>query len=247
MQLYIIRHCQSENNALWLRTGSSDGRLADPPLTELGHKQAAQLAQFMAGQRGSGTVSEDDPLDRRGIELTHLYCSLMIRSIETGQYIADALGLPLVAREDIHERGGIYLEDPNTNQKNGLPGLDTERLSRQFPAVTPPDSLGPAGWWNRPYENRQAAHLRAHSFLQWLLAAHDGTDDRVGIVTHGGFSQSLFSALFGVSHLQTNLGKNREIWLKFNNGSVTRFDFFEDVVRLAYQNRVDFIPEYLLS
>ena len=141
MQLYLIRHCQSENNALWLRTGSSDGRLADPPLTELGHKQAVRLAEFMAGRLDSNTAVEDDTLDRRGIDLTHLYCSLMTRSIETGQYIAGTFGLPLVARDDIHERGGIYLEDPHTNEKNGLPGPNKDHFSRNFPVVTLPAEL----------------------------------------------------------------------------------------------------------
>lgn len=247
MQLYLIRHCQSENNALWLRTGSSDGRLADPALTELGHKQAARLAQFMAGRPDSDTAVEDDTLDRRGIDLTHLYCSLMTRSIETGEYIAGTLGLPLVARDDIHERGGIYLEDPHTNEKNGLPGPNKDHFSRHFPAVALPAALGQNGWWNRPYEERGVALSRAQSFLEWLLMTHDGTDDRVAIISHAGFMQSLFSVLFDVPQLQTNLDKHREIWLKFNNGSITRLDFFEDVVRLAYQNRVEFIPETLLS
>ena len=247
MQLYLIRHCQSENNALWLRTGSSDGRLADPPLTELGHKQAVQLARFMAGKQDSGKAAEDDPLDRRGINLTHLYCSLMTRSIETGQYIAGTLGLPLVARADIHERGGIYLKDPNTNEKNGLPGPNKDHFIRHFPAVALPAALGENGWWNRPYEDQGAAVWRAQSFLKWLLMTHFGTDDRVAIISHAGFMQSLFTVLFNVPHLQSDLDKHREIWLKFNNGSITRLDFFEDVVRLAYQNRVEFIPENLLS
>ncbi len=40
MQLYIIRHGQSFNNALWDRTGGGNGRLPDPHLTEIGQQQA---------------------------------------------------------------------------------------------------------------------------------------------------------------------------------------------------------------
>ena len=47
MQFYFIRHGQSENNALWERTGSSEGRSEDPELTALGHRQAKRLAQFL--------------------------------------------------------------------------------------------------------------------------------------------------------------------------------------------------------
>jgi broad specificity phosphatase PhoE len=32
MQLYYIRHAQSENNDLWDRTGSDQGRSEDPKL-----------------------------------------------------------------------------------------------------------------------------------------------------------------------------------------------------------------------
>ena len=247
MQLYIIRHCQSENNALWLRTGSSDGRVADPMLTEIGQHQAEQLAQYIAGTNGGGAVTQSDTLDRRGIELTHLYCSLMSRSIESGLTIAKILDLPLVAREDIHERGGIYLNNPKTNERNGLAGPNRDYFSQRFPALTLPDTLGVEGWWNRSYENREAALLRARSFLNWLLLTHDGTEDRVAIVTHGGFIQSLFTVLFEVPQMHSNLGNNRDIWIKFNNGSITRFDFLDDVVRLAYLNRVEFIPDDLLT
>lgn len=243
MQLYIIRHCQSKNNALWAKNGSSDGRLADPPLTDIGHLQAEHLAQFVAG----GSDGDDDLLNRYGIDLTHLYCSLMSRSIETGLYIARSLDLPLVAREDIHERGGIYLRDSQTNERNGLPGPNRDHFRLHFPAVTLPDSLGAEGWWNRPYEDQDAALLRGQRFLDWLMATHGGTEDRVAMVTHAGFAQSLFGVLFGASRISTNLGKDREIWFKFNNGSITRLDFEDEFIRLDYQNRVEFIPGHLLT
>ena len=40
MQLYFIRHAQSENNWLFARTGSFDGRHEDPGITHLGQQQA---------------------------------------------------------------------------------------------------------------------------------------------------------------------------------------------------------------
>jgi 2,3-bisphosphoglycerate-dependent phosphoglycerate mutase len=247
MQFYIIRHCQSENNALWQRTGSSDGRLADPPLTEIGRLQAEQLAAYIAGANGNGAGQPDDPFDRAGIDITHLYCSLMGRSIETGLIIAKALDLPLIAREDIHERGGIYLTDPQTDERIGLAGPNRDDFSRSYPTLILPETLRSEGWWNRPYEDRETSVLRAHSFLDWLLETHAGTEDRVAIITHAGFIQSIFSALLGVPDLSTNLGSSRNIWIRISNGSITRLDFYEELVRLGYQNRVDFIPTELLT
>ena len=59
MELYMVRHAQSINNALWDRHQSSEGRLPDPGLTELGNEQAARLEVVaihdgVGGQHGVG-------------------------------------------------------------------------------------------------------------------------------------------------------------------------------------------------
>jgi bisphosphoglycerate-dependent phosphoglycerate mutase len=48
MQLYIIRHGQSVNNALWSTTGSNENRVEDPELTEMGKRQAELVADYLA-------------------------------------------------------------------------------------------------------------------------------------------------------------------------------------------------------
>lgn len=165
MELYLIRHCQSENNALWTRTGSGNGRSEDPLLTDLGHLQAQQLAKFLAQPYqldGHSTQSEIN--NHNGYCFTHLYCSLMRRSIQTATYIAEALDMPLVALDNVHERGGIYLRDPETGLNEGLPGFTRAYFETEYPHVEWPDSLGADGWWGRPYEDRDAARLRAQFF-----------------------------------------------------------------------------------
>jgi broad specificity phosphatase PhoE len=247
MQLYIIRHCQSQNNELWQRTGSSNGRLADPPLTATGYQQAELLAQHLV-----------DPLERPvqprtldnsslAYDFTHLYCSLMRRSVETALAISEATSLLLAVREDIHERGGIYLKNPETQEREGLPGPNRDHFKTNYPSLVLPDTLGEAGWWNRPYEDRAMALSRAAAFLRWLVAEHDGTEDRVALVTHGGFIQSLFQILFRSPLMVEELGAAREIWFKANNGSITRIDFLEEVIRITYQNRVDYLPAHLIT
>jgi len=102
MQLYFIRHGQSENNALWMSTGSYKGRGEDPGLTAVGRQQAEILAQFL--RRADSTLRQ--PFDFQnvaGFGTTHLYSSLMVRAVATGTIIADALDLPLAAWEDLHE------------------------------------------------------------------------------------------------------------------------------------------------
>lgn len=248
MQLYIIRHAQSMNNALWAATGSEDGRDPDPELTELGHRQAAWLAQALA--MADGSVPLADPRDRhnrRGYGLTHLYTSLMRRAIQTGHAIAAAVDLPLQVWREIHEWGGIFERNPATGEHVGLPGLRRSELDGHFPRLVVPDWLDEAGWWNRPFEPREAAQPRAQAFWQALLARHGNTDDRVALVTHAGFTAALLQTL--LQHRQrTDLGGTaRDIWLVTNNASISRIDVTADVVNPVYLNRVDHLPPELIT
>ncbi len=122
MQLYYVRHAQSENNALWDRTGSSEDRSEDPELSEMGKRQAVRVAKFLSETDESVEGYAHDSQNRGGFGLTHLYSSLMIRSVETGTAISEATGVPLMGWKDLHETGGIYLKNPETGEREGLPG-----------------------------------------------------------------------------------------------------------------------------
>jgi 2,3-bisphosphoglycerate-dependent phosphoglycerate mutase len=60
MRIFFIRHGQSENNALWVRTQSHHGRVPDPDLTEIGKRQLAYTAQFLdyclSGENGAAAT-----------------------------------------------------------------------------------------------------------------------------------------------------------------------------------------------
>jgi hypothetical protein len=49
-----------------------------------------------------------------GFHITHVYCSLMERAVATGHRVAEALDLPLLGWIDIHETGGMFLYDEET-------------------------------------------------------------------------------------------------------------------------------------
>jgi len=245
MQLYFIRHGQSENNLLWDQTGSDAGRSSDPELTDVGRQQAAHLAAFLAapGVAGGNSVAASHNLS--GFHLTHLYCSPMLRAIETALPVARALGLPLVVWEDLHETGGIFYTDVETQAQIGLPGTTRAGFVARFPELLLPEGDWDSGWWNRPFEPYAERPLRARRVLQTLLERHGDTDDRVAMVSHAGFYNHLLRAIL-------DLPAEAPVWLELQNTAVTRIDFQPEMlplepIRLVYTNRVDFLPKSLLT
>jgi 2,3-bisphosphoglycerate-dependent phosphoglycerate mutase len=236
---YFIRHGQSENNALWERTGASVGRSDDPDLTPLGRRQAEALARFLLHADRLSASNGRMPLDQAGLGLTHLYTSLMVRAVATGTILAESLELPPVAWLDLHEGGGIYLDDEN-GRPVGRPGKSRADFEERFPGLVLPDTLAEAGWWNRPYEEPEERQLRAQRVAQKLLARHGNTDHRVAFVSHAGFYNHLVSALLGWT-------RPDGYWFVLNNTALTRIDFTDDHVDVVYMNRVDFLPPELLT
>lgn len=236
MQLYFIRHGQSENNELWLNTGSHKWRNEDPGLTEVGRRQAEFLAQFLSQPASASS----DFQNVAGFGINHLYSSLMVRAVATGTVIANALDLPLMAWEDLHEWGGIYLRDEQTDERTGLPGGNRAYFEQHFPDLVLPDSLGEAGWWNRPFEEPELRLPRAQRFLRDLIERHGHTDDRVAVISHGGFYNYLLAAILDMP--------GREGYrFVMNNAAISRIDFDEEEIRLLYLNRVDFLPRELIT
>ncbi len=249
MQLYIIRHAQSENNAMWAKTGTNEGRVADPPLTPLGHKQAERVAQHVAHAQdtaGDNLFAKRHNLD--GYGLTHLYTSLMIRSITTAGYIAASTGLPLLAWPEIHERGGLHKVDEATGEDKGIEGPGRAFFETTYPDLRLPEDLGPTGWWARPQENVAEADVRARVVWGQLRQRHGDTDDRVAIVTHGGFFQSLLSVLASRDPAQDDhpLGLT-DLWYGISNASISRIELWKEVAVVRYVNRIDHLPPELIT
>jgi 2,3-bisphosphoglycerate-dependent phosphoglycerate mutase len=230
MHFYFIRHAQSENNRLWAETRSSEGRHIDPALTGVGERQAERLAAFLA-RPGQEPAVPYDP---------HLYCSLMVRAVATGLVLARALDVPLVAWEEIHETGGIHHYDPDTEVHTGLPGPNRAYFEAHYPALSLPESLGEAGWWDRPFEEAADRPVRARRFFDELLARHGNTDDRVAIISHGGFYNHFMRVVL-------DLPEDTQIWFSLNNSAISSFEFGPEHWWLRYLNRTDHLPPDLIT
>lgn len=240
MQFYFIRHGQSENNLIWEQTGSDEGRDSDPELTAIGQQQVGRLAAFLSAPGIAGGNSVAGYQNVSGFRLTHLYCSPMVRAIETALPAARALGLPLVVWEELHETGGIFYNDAETREQNGLPGRIRAEFVSRFPELILPETGWETGWWNRPFESREQRPPRARRVLQTLLERHGGTDDHVAIVSHAGFYNHLLRIVL-------DMPGDTAVWFELQNTGITRIDFHSDHQRVVYANRIDFLPRHLLT
>jgi 2,3-bisphosphoglycerate-dependent phosphoglycerate mutase len=236
MRLYFIRHGQSENNALYAANGNDVERVDDPQLTEIGKRQAQATAAYLA--------SSQDPVDEDAgdgtFQLTHLYASLMQRSLATGSVIAQSLRIPWSTWGDWHETGGIYLRDRETDEYIIRPGITRGELASRYPGVAIEDAVSDVGWWNRPYEREEERQLRAQRVLDELLVRHGGTQDRVAVVSHGGFFMHFLAAVLGIEWTEL-------VWFRMYNCAITRFDFMDGERVVVYHDLVTHLSPELIT
>ncbi len=170
MQLYFIRHAQSENNAHWGEESYLESN--DPELTQLAQLQIENLSRFLEQNQELDGRNSPDPQNRNGFGLTHIYSSLMVRAVETALPVAQAIRLPLVAWPEIHETGGIFSRELK-DKKSGLPGKPRSYFESRFPDFIIPDWLDETGWWkNRPFEEFEERQYRAEKVWSDLLRYH---------------------------------------------------------------------------
>lgn len=239
MQLYYIRHAQSTNNALYSNTGAYDGRNEDPELTELGLRQARALADFLA--HGDPKNTGKNAQQPEGLRITQIYTSLMVRAVATGIIVAKTLDLPLTGMLDLHEQGGIFLEDEKTGQVQRLAGKDRAWFRQHYPALTLPETMTETGWWNfRPREEHPESRQRAARLIKTLLEQYGKTDEHVALISHGGFYNDILATLL-------KLPKEGGWWFTLNNAAITRIDFQEELLELVYQNRMDYLSGDMIT
>ncbi|MBT4888971.1 MAG: histidine phosphatase family protein [Rhodospirillales bacterium] len=247
MKLYLIRHGESANNLLSQNPDQS-GRVPDPELTERGHRQAQFLGEHMASPIGDPQhppwVLDEDKDHRYG--LTHIYCSLMTRSILTAQYIAQACGLPLVAHADIFENEGVY-EEASDGTKASVAGPNRNYFAERFPDLQLPETLGHEGWYNRPFETEEMFLQRSKKVMLEFVDRHADTDDCVAMVIHGDLVDQLINELSGTPRVSENYSNHWVANWACHNTSITRIDFISGARTIVYTNRLQHIPPELVS
>lgn len=245
-RLYLIRHAQSANNAIWNGNDFGDGRSPDPEITDIGHRQAEVLAEHLAHPLSEPRQHPFKPAQNRSFGLTHLYCSLMTRSILTADYIAGACGLGLQASADIFEKHGIYEAD-NDGERRGLPGPGRSYFEERFPQLQLPTDLNGEGWWNRPAESESSFFSRVKKVIRDFRQQHADSDHCIGMVVHGDFIDQFINELMGVCRHRHNYKNHWVANWTFHNTSISRIDFVNGAHNVVYLNRIDHLPGELVT
>ena len=184
MELYLIRHGQSTNNA-------GQPHIADPPLSNLGKQQA-----YYAGKA----------LQREGISL--LYCSPMLRALQTAEIIGGILSLAPHVYTGLHEWDGIWEESVGRFGAT-LPGLTRSEMKSVCSNVVLSQDVTDEGWLFDQWENvelmLQRADQNATNFITQLQATHAEADDRVAAISHGAFLSTLIGTFLVYRPMMTQI------------------------------------------
>ena len=250
MRLFIVRHGESQNNLLNDQLSFDDylqQRFPDPALTELGLRQAEAVADHLA----KATVAEHYRLlsegKENGYNITRIYCSAMLRAMQTAQPIGQALGIDPEVLIDIHEQGGVFIGDPRGPESiQQAHGITRAQALEQFPGYKLPAEITENGWWYGGWEDAASGYARAVRIAAFMhkMAANNrnsqqegAVEERVVLVAQGDFIDALIKALLH------NVPADDHFYVHYNT-AITRIDFHEDRLLLRYINRTEhFTPE----
>lgn len=172
--LYLIRHGEAVTNV----DSSVAGTRGDKGLTEKGREQAAHLRDRLAA---TGEIQADV-----------LIASTLERARQTAEIIAPALGLPIIADDDVQEMRVGEADGMSHDEFIATYGRPDFRHAPFKP-------LSPGG------ENWPQFVVRVATALDRIARAHHGKT--IVIVCHGGVIDASFSTFFGLTSLAMPQGE----------------------------------------
>ena len=218
--LLLIRHAQSENNAL-----EDQFRVPDPDITDLGAAQSKKLAAIVA--KLSPTV---------------LYCSPFRRSLETTRWIAERTGTVPNVRQDIYEQGGCH-SGYQPGRRIAHMGMNRETLMQEYSGWNLDERISEQGWYDLDhYETADEARQRAQRVRKWYESEthlHSNLD-RVAMVIHADFKMRLLEAFLENDSIEEQLGD-------IINTSITRLSLAKGRWRMDYWNSFSHLDPHEIS
>lgn len=222
MQLYLIRHAESENNAR-----PAYQRVEDPAITARGHLQADHLAGWT-----------------KTLKIDALIASPFRRTLQTTRPIVEAMPLRLHVWHDIYERGGCF-RGHLPGKEEGAVGLgrgDIVRLASARPDDCVLDeTILDSGWWGgKPKESQAEAVARALAVTRRFAETFGNNGQTVVVVTHADFKRLLLGTMLPGHVDPEALGPMR-------NTGITKVNFDGASWKLDWFNSVSHLPAGLIT
>jgi 2,3-bisphosphoglycerate-dependent phosphoglycerate mutase len=218
MQLYLIRHAESENNA---RPGYL--RVEDPPITTIGRMQADHLAAWT-----------------RTLKIDTLITSPFLRTLQTTRAVVDATQLPVSIWHTVFERGGCYRGYGDDAKQGGM-GLGRSAIEKLIPGSTIDETIPETGWWGgRDRETHEDAVVRAGQVIKRLEATFGNNGHHVVAIIHADFKRQLLIQMLAGLADASAFGPLR-------NTGITKVDFDGTRWRLDWLNSVSHLPAKIIT
>lgn len=217
MQLYLIRHAESENNA---RPGHL--RVEDPAITPTGQLQAKHLADWLAS-----------------LHFDLLVTSPFLRTLQTTRAVLDRSRCAIEIWHDVYERGGCY-RGFGDDACEGGPGLGLAELRALMPEATIDTSILDTGWWgSRSRETHAEAVARAELVEQRFIETLQRCEILVAVI-HADFKRLLLTQMLRGITDASALGPMR-------NTGITKVDYDGTKWKLDWFNSVSHLPSQLIT
>ena len=221
MQLYLIRHAESANNA-----SPTYRRVEDPPITPVGRLQADHLASWLT------TLAADV-----------LITSPFLRTIQTVLPILDSTPHSLQIWHNVFERGGCYRGFEESNFEGAM-GMGRSAILRTLgdhaSRSTLDQTIGDDGWWGgKNRETDDEAARRARQVCDRLATTFTNREV-VLLLIHADLKRLMLTEMFQGLVAVPDLGPIR-------NAGVTKVNRVGERWQLDYFNSVTHLPAKLIT
>ncbi|KAA1258791.1 phosphoglycerate mutase [Rubripirellula obstinata] len=213
MQLYLIRHAESQNNARPVHN-----RVEDPTITPVGHLQAEHLAGWM-----------------KSLKFDHLITSPFKRTLQTTRYVFDVTDHTVHVWHHVFEQGGCF-KGFGPDAKEGAPGLGRTSVVDHFPAdrCIADETISEQGWWfGKQRETPQDHSTRVTSVIDRINQTFGDSEQVVTMVVHAQFERELLHQLVPHASIpQLGFIKNCSITKLNNVGNNWQLDWFNSITHM---------------
>ena len=221
MELYLVRHAESENNAR-----PTYQRVEDPAITPVGRMQAEYLADWLK------TLNTDA-----------LVTSPFRRTLQTASSVLNASNQRLQIWHNVFERGGCF-RGYNESNIQGAQGMGRSEILRVLGPHAQRCQLDPSiseqGWWSRPdRESDGEAAKRAREVCERLDSEFSGGQVVVMLI-HADLKRLMLTEMLAGSVNVASLGPMR-------NAGISKVNRVEGGWQLDYFNSVTHLPAKLIT